>query len=91
MITRTITVVKYELMVVNMDTLKVEYENVEIANADTMTEKVRDAILKSSVKSNQKFVQIMDCEKTEKLYGMTEDEFLKCAEELPPRLAKEIE
>lgn len=86
LITRTITVIDYEVMVVNMDDLrKVEFYWISIPSGDCLTEKNRDEAIKAQLADNLKYVQVMDVKKTEKLYGMSEVDFLKYAKELPPR------
>ena len=84
-ITRTVKVVNYEVMVVNMETLKAEFVNVSLPSGDTMKEKQRDELIKSNLPSNLQFVNVSASSVTEKLYGMSEMDFLKYAKELPPR------
>lgn len=85
MVTRTVTITNYEVVTVNMETLKAEIFNVSIPSADCIPEKVRDKIIENGVPENCKVAMKTETGKTEKLYGMSEVDFLKYAQELPER------
>ena len=82
MVTRTITVVSFKVMVVNMNTLQVEHVSISIPSADAMTEKVVTEMIKAKMPDGYTFVQVVDAVKHEKIYGMTEDDFMYWAHEI---------
>ena len=82
MITRTVTTVSFKVMVVNMETLSVEHISVSVPSADTMTDKVVSEKIKEKIPEGFTFVKVVDSVKTEKIYGMTEEDFLYWAHEI---------
>ena len=89
MVTRTIPATKAVILVA--DTVAAEFHSVEVNLPRTY--KDDDAIIKAArplveAESHLKAVSVSHSEVTEKLYGMTETEFLQYAKELPPRGTK---
>lgn len=89
MVTRTIPATKAVILVA--DTQAAEFHN-EVVNLPR-TYKDEDAIIKAArplveTAPHLKAVSVAHSEVTEKLYGMSEAEFLKYAKELPPRGTK---
>ena len=89
MVTRTVVSTVFTVMVVNNETKTVENEVVIIPSADNMTEKALDTAIRNDIPEGKLFVQVVSSEKTETLYGMTEEEFIRHATVLPPRTAAE--
>lgn len=89
MVTRTIPATKAIILVA--DTQAAEFHNKEVNLPRTY--KDDDAIIKAArplveTEPHLKAVSVSHVEVTEKLYGMSEVEFLKYAKELPPRSTK---
>ena len=82
MVTRSITTVSFKVMVVNMKSLSVEHISVSIPSADTMTDKVVSEKIREKIPEGFTFVQVVDSVKSEKIYGMTEEDFLYWAHEI---------
>ena len=89
MITRTVVSVNYEIMAVNMETKTVENITVSIPSGDTLTDKAREKAIKASIPEGKTFVSVLSETTTETLYGMSETDFIKLANVLPPRTKSE--
>lgn len=85
MITRTIYVTIYEVMAVNLDITEVETLDVAVPSADAISPKKLPEVIDRLLPPDYKFVMIEGEKVEEKLYGMTETDFLTYAHELPPR------
>jgi hypothetical protein len=85
MVTRTIYTIELEVLCMNIE--KVEVENItvtllgNITDNDTMLKKVKDKIETETLKP----VHITSAKEIETLYGLTEEEFVNLAKQLPPR------
>lgn len=91
-VTRTIITTNAKILCVNTETKAVEEIEVTIPR----TYKDGEDILKYLKKVNYDFenkkpVSVTSYDTVEKLYGMTEEEFVKLAKELPPRTAGDTE
>ena len=89
MITRTVFITNYNVMVVNMDSKSVENITIAIPSGDTLTDKAREKAIKAMIPDDKMFVSITGETTTETFYGMTEQEFIKLAKVLPPRTKTE--
>lgn len=89
MITRTVFITNYNVMVVNMESKSVENITIPIPSGDTLTDKARDKAIKAMIPYDKMFVSITGETTTEILFGMTEQEFIKLAKVLPPRTKTE--
>lgn len=85
MVTRNISVVTFDVMTVNMDTLQVENLNIDVPSADTLTEKQIVALIQNGLSAHSKYVTHTAHERKEVLYGMPEADFIRLAKVLPPR------
>jgi len=85
LVTRTVLETTYNVMVVNMETLKVESVQVKVCNANTMTEKKLLEVIQKLAPDNMKYVTHEVGETKEVLYGMPENDFIRLAKVLPPR------
>lgn len=85
MVTRSVSVVSYDVMTVNMDTLQVESLVMDVPSADTMSEKQVVTFIQNSLSANNKYVAHTANERKEVLYGMPESDFIRLAKVLPPR------
>ena len=86
MVTRTVEQNIFSVMVV-VGGKNVETVNVTLGNITGLPQKKVDELVKAQVEKENLglFVQITGCEKKEKLFGMSETDFLKYAQELPER------
>lgn len=91
MVTRTVASVDYVCMTVNTETRQVEDLTVNIPNGATMTEKARLKAIAESIPASNTLVQIISEAVKETLYGMTEEQFIKHAKVLPPRIKSDSE
>ena len=89
LVTRTVTSVNYNVMVVDTESKTVDSIIVVIPSGDTLTEKAREKAIKAEIPEGKIFVQIVSEEITETLYGMSEVDFIKLAKVLPPRTKTE--
>lgn len=78
-VTRTIEVVDFVVLAVNMETMKAETITVSVPSAGTMSDKKKDNALRASVPEGFTFVQVMSETKKEVLYVMSEEDFIKHA------------
>lgn len=85
MVTRNVSVVSFDVITVNMDTLQVENLTVDVPSADTLTEKQIVTLIQNSLSLNSKYVTHTAKERKEVLYGMPECDFIRHAKVLPPR------
>ena len=78
-VTRTIEVMDYVVLAVNMSTTQAENISVSVPSAGTMSDKKKDKALRNAVPDGFTFVQVMSETKREVLYVMSEEEFIKHA------------
>lgn len=89
MVTRTITSNICNLVIVNLKDMEVvKSRAVAPVDCDTI-EKADKYFRKTWEAGGYAFAKVESIEKVEKLYGMTESDFIKYAKELPPRGTKE--
>lgn len=91
MITRTVVSTVFSVMAVNQSTMAVESVSVTIPSADSMTDAKQTEAVKSNMPDGYLFVQITGKQEEETLFGMTEEEFIRLAKVLPPRVTKSEE
>ena len=89
MVTRTITTTTYKVMTVNTETCEVQILPYTTSEDFIDTEKALKYLRKHNETDTLKLVKIDTIETNERLYGMTETEFVKLAKLLPPRGSKE--
>ena len=87
MVTRTITATTITAMVVNTANRAVENMNFEVLGK--LDEKETVKYINKVIPDGYVFVQIVERKTSEKLYGMTEEDFIRMAVELPPRSVAE--
>ena len=85
MVTRNVSVVSFDVMTVNMDTLQVENLTVDVPSADSLPEKQIVTLIQNSLSAHSKYVTHTAKEHKEVLYGMPESDFIRLAKVLPPR------
>lgn len=80
MVTRTITSTEVSIMLVNLETAEVENKTLELGGTFKDEKAIEKAIEKRGVlPSTQKCVQIISSKQNEKIYGMSEQEFMEYA------------
>ena len=85
MVTRTISFTEVTVITMNIETVTPQHEVIRIAGVSD-NEKVLLNKLKNRYETDlYKIVAITDTKVIEKLYGMSEEEFIEYAKELPPR------
>ena len=90
MVTRTMTTSVIAIMGIDMETASVKTVEISIAGTiDTTDEKQVNAIKEKVTTDSFKPAMVTVKETIEKLYGMTETDFLKYAKELPARTKTE--
>lgn len=90
MVTRNVSVVTFDVMTVNMDSLQVENLAVDVPSADTLSEKQIIALIQNSLSAHSKYVTHSEKERKEVLYGMPESDFIRLAKVLPPRSKADV-
>lgn len=85
MVTRNVAVVTFDVMAVNMATLKVENISVDVPSADSMNAKALEKCLIDLLPEGYKYVTHTADGRKEVLYGMPEVDFIRLAKVLPPR------
>ena len=78
-VTRTIEVMDFVVLAVNMSTMKAETISVSVPSAGTMSEKKKNNALRNAVPEGFTFVQVIGETKREVLYVMSEEDFIKHA------------
>ena len=91
MVTRTFEVTELVLMVCNTTTASVEDMNFTISRTYTDADKLLKAVRESVETATLKVVTIKEKKIVSKLYGMSENDFLKYAIELDPTTRKALE
>ena len=89
LITRTIYLTDFQIMVANTTDRKVTTTCCTIPSADSLTEKQLNAAITEQLSENTVLVMIENQTVREQLYGMTEQDFMKYAKIMPPRTTKE--
>lgn len=88
MITRTVTEVTAKVMCVNVETAQVEVVTHVLSGNYEDNNQILKTLKKLHETDNYKLIKVEEVETKEKLYGMTEQQFIELAKELPPRTAK---
>jgi len=88
MITRTVTEVTAKVMCVNVETAQVEVVTHVLSGNYEDDNQILKTLKKLHETDNYKLIKVEEVETNEKLYGMTEQQFIELAKELPPRTAK---
>ena len=85
MVTRTITETKVKAMGVNVETAQVDIVEYTLSGEYPDNTTILKMLKKNHETDDYKIVNIEDVKTEEKLYGMTEQQFIELAKELPPR------
>lgn len=85
MITRTLIFTDVEIVAFNMNTMQGNKKVVPLVGNYTTDKDAMKAVLATNVPTDVTVVSARVVGHTTKLYGMTESDFYKFAEELPPR------
>ena len=88
MVTRTIKATKCVVLAVNVGAEEITEKEV-ILPRTYKPEKLLKAVQEFADTDDSKIVSVKSYEVTEALYGMSEEDFMKSAEILPPRTSKE--
>ena len=88
MITRTVTEVTAKVMCVDVETAQVSVVSYVLTGNYEDNEQILKTLKKLRETDNFKLIKVEGVETKEKLYGMTEQQFIELAKELPPRTAK---
>lgn len=89
MVTRTIESTVATVLCLNVQTCEPCNLTVEVAGTFKDEEKLMRAIKEAHESDTIKFVQIVENHTKQRLYGMTEEDFLTYAVEMPPRKTAE--
>jgi hypothetical protein len=85
MVTRTIVTAEVDVLCMNIESLQVETKHVSllggVSDETTMLNKAKTQLETPTLKA----VHITKVTELETLYGLTEEDFVKLAKELPPR------
>ena len=90
MVTRSFETMVINAMVVDITTQAVSTKEVTLSRVITDTKKLENAV-RAMFTENEKFVTIVSTKTETKLYGMSENDFLKYAIELDPTTRKALE
>lgn len=85
MVTRTITETTVKAMGVNVETAQVDIVEYTLSGEYPDNTTILKVLKKNYENDTYKIVNIEDVKTEEKLYGMTEQQFIELAKELPPR------
>lgn len=85
MITRTVTEVTVKVMCVDVETAQVEVKDFILSGNYDNNDIILKTLKKQYETDNYKLIKVEEVNTTEKLYGMTEQQFIELAKELPPR------
>lgn len=88
MITRTVTEVTVKVMCVNVETAQVEVVDFKVYGNYENIDVILKTLKKQHETDNYKLIKVENAHTTEKLYGMTEQQFIELAKELPLRPTK---
>ena len=91
MVTRTVATTVITALVLNTDTLEAKQVSFTVPGEYEVGTKETKALLAKRSDDTYSYVKATNCEKVEKLYGMSESVFLQYAKELPPRTKAEAE
>ena len=89
LITRTIYLTDFQIMVANTTDRTVSTTCCTIPSADSMNEKQLNKAIADQLPENTVLVMIENQTVREQLYGMTEQDFMKYAKVMSPRSTKE--
>ena len=89
MVTRTFQTTKAKLLAVKVSTEQTEIVEITLPRTYKDNNELLKAIGKQNGNPDLKYVHVISSEVTETLYGTKEADFIKYAEILPPRVAKE--
>ena len=90
MVTRSFDTMIINVMVVNITSQAVSTKEVTLSRVITDSKKLENAV-RAMFKDNEKFVTIVNTKTETKLFGMSENDFLKYAIELDPITRKVLE
>ena len=85
MVTRTITETTVKAMGVNVETAQVDIVEYKLSGEYPDNATILKVLKKNFEDDTYKIVNIEEVKTEEKLYGMTEQQFIELANELPPR------
>lgn len=85
MVTRTVSFTECNVMVMHVSTATVTTETLRISGTFDNDNDILKAVKKSYETVNDKPTYIVSSEVKEILYGMSEEDFIRRAKELPPR------
>lgn len=88
MVTRTVGITRITAVVLNVDTLESHETTITVTGKYEQGTKELKSLLASKSTETLMYVKAISCDYEEKLYGMTDEEFLVHAKELPPRTGK---
>ena len=88
MITRTVGTTEITALTLNTDTLEAKEVTFTVPGLLECGTKEMKKLLTSMSTDSMTYVKAVKCAYIEKLYGMSESDFLKYAKELPPRTGK---
>ena len=94
MVTRTISFTEVTVISMNIETVTPRHEVIRIAGVFDNDKVLLNKLKKRYETDLYKIVSITDTKVIEKLYGMSEEDFIEYAKELPPRnsqITSEIE
>ena len=91
MVTRTITSTKVNVLCLELAKAEPFNKVIELAGTYKDDKALMNAITNTMDTEKEKPVHIVDKEIVDKLYGMSEDEFIKSAQELDPKTRKPLE
>ena len=89
MVTRTVGTTEVTALALNLNTREASEVTLTVPGLVEIGTKELKKILDSKSTTEISYVTALKCVYVEKLYGMTEEDFLKYAKELPPRTVKE--
>lgn len=89
MVTRTITTNIFTVIAVKMETLTVERMEIPASVEVDTIEKAEKYFRKNWAVDGYSFAKVESVNKIEKLFGMSETDFMRYAHELPPRTTNE--
>lgn len=90
MITRTIMSTKATVLCLNVETAEPTNETFDLARTYKDNDKLMKALKAQYETENTKLVHIVDVQEVEKLYGMSETDFMLNAVELDPTTRKPL-
>jgi hypothetical protein len=90
MVTRTLVSTSVNVLCLNVETAEPINQTYELARTFTDDDKLMKALRAEYETDTNKLVHIVDKTEVEKLYGMSETDFMKYAKELDPETRKPL-